>query len=206
MGEGKGLGNWDHYNGKCKPHPPGASRLEGFNEKNAPYCWTKIRIYGDKICSDKHQSCTFIYHLWIKSCPFCYWCFSKKHIWQHFMRLSNDLIASRASHNEAWAFEGTVRHNAALDSCTEAEFWLYLDSPPRHAWNKSATRVFSRSFVTFHQVLPECQRRALIEVEDMALTHIKTIKAKYTLSISTDQARNVHLKACQRQEQCTSVS
>ena len=118
---------------------------------------------------------------------------------EHFRRLSANYVQTRVSVDESKRFDEAKKNNPACESCTSTSFRLYLDGPPRCEWNKSAARVFARSFVEFHD-FPEDQRRAvLLEAQKMALTRIKTIKAEYVLSqrsaqIQLDKAREARLR------------
>lgn len=130
----------------------------------------------------------------------------EKSIRDHFERLSPNLIQSRASTDEAKSFAVAKKANAALESCTAEAFRLYLDGAPRSEWNKSAARVFSRSFLEYHNVPQEGRRLALLEVEQLALTRIKTIKAEYIMSRRSAQIQSAHSKAARRRERQSNVS
>jgi len=39
-------------------------------------------------------------------------------------------------------------------SCTANHFRLYLDSPPRHPWNRSAPAVFADNYISYHKLTP----------------------------------------------------
>lgn len=130
----------------------------------------------------------------------------EKSVRDHFERLSPNLIQSRASTDEAKSFAVAKKANAALESCTAEAFRLYLDGAPRSEWNKSAARVFSRSFLEYHNVPQEGRRLALLEVEQLALTRIKTIKAEYIMSRRSAQIQSAHSKAARRRERQSNVS
>ena len=122
------------------------------------------------------------------------------------MRLSANYFQTRISADESKRFDEAKKENPRCESCTATNFRLYLDGPPRCEWNKSAARVFSRSFVEFHD-FPEDQRRAvLLEAQKMALTRIKTIKAEYVLSQRSAQIQLDKAREARRRERRANVS
>ncbi|KJA19415.1 hypothetical protein HYPSUDRAFT_56670 [Hypholoma sublateritium FD-334 SS-4] len=102
-----------------------------------------------------------------------------KSVREHFRRLSVNYFQTRASADESKRFDEAKKENPGCESCTPASFRLYLDGPPRCEWNKSAARVFARSFVEYHNFAEDRRGVVLLEAQKMALTRIKTIKAEY---------------------------
>lgn len=124
----------------------------------------------------------------------------------HFKRLAPNIIQTRVSEDEARRFKARKQLDPSVESCTPDRFRLYLDGPPRSEWNRSAARVFARSFVD-HISLSGGQRRlALIEAEKLALARIKTIKAEYLHTLLSNHMRDVQSQAYRRRTRKANVS
>ncbi len=125
---------------------------------------------------------------------------------RHFNRLAPNITETRVSEDEARRFSARKKLEPSIESCSADRFRLFLDGPPRCDWNRSAARVFARSFVD-HISPPASQRRlALIEAEKLALARIKTIKAEYVHSLLSSSERDIHSQAYRRHTRKANVS
>ena len=109
---------------------------------------------------------------------------------------------TRVSRAEAENFAQRRRENQALELCTPDLFRLYLDGPPKSEWNKSAARIFSRSFAQFHSL----SGTLLAEINSMALSRIKTIKAEYMCSRASAEIQEAKERAQRRHARRANVS
>lgn len=124
----------------------------------------------------------------------------------HFKRLAPNIIQTRVSEDEARRFQARKQLEPGAESCTPDHFRLYLDGPPKSAWNRSAARVFSRSFVDYIALSGAQRRLALIEAEKLALARIKTIKAEYIHTLLSSHMRDVQNQAYRRRTRKANVS
>ncbi len=96
----------------------------------------------------------------------------------HFKRLAPNVIQNRVSEDEARRFSARKKVEPGIESCTADRIRLYLDGPPRSEWNRSAARVFARSFVDYISLSGPQRRLALVEAEKLALARVKNHQSR----------------------------
>jgi len=139
-------------------------------------------------------------------------CFTDDHhqdsVWRHILRLLGPApLHSVVSKEEVLSFVQSLnacREEIAGPSCMANHFQLYLNSPPRHPWNRSAAAVFADNYISYHKLMPSAD---LIDslVED-CLKQIKTLKSAYSCSLHSGAEMESYKKKTRRDGQKVMVS
>jgi hypothetical protein len=79
---------------------------------------------------------------------------------------------------EALSFQARWNLNQGLDCCTVANFRIDLTGPPKSAWNKSASRIFARSYCNFYRVPRDELQEALLDAANGFLRRVKSLKSR----------------------------